>query len=179
MKQQKVNRVTLLSILSLGLAACASVAGSPLPSGTPVSSISTPPAEIPVTGSTGNQTASSSSLTATPSSSAGMVIVTKDTPVLGYFLMDNKGMTLYTFIKDPSGKSTCNGTCATIWPPLSAQVLPTGGTGVWRQFALIEREDGTMQVTYNGMPLYYFSGDMTPGDINGEGEGGLWFAAVP
>jgi predicted lipoprotein with Yx(FWY)xxD motif len=108
-----------------------------------------------------------------------MVIVTKDTPVLGYFLMDDKGLTLYTFIKDTAGTSTCNSKCAAMWPPLSARVLPTGGPGVWRQFALIKRPDGTLQVTYNRMPLYYFSGDKKPGDIKGEGIGGFWFAATP
>jgi predicted lipoprotein with Yx(FWY)xxD motif len=108
-----------------------------------------------------------------------MVIGTKNTSALGNYLVDDKGMTLYTFKNDSSGKSTCTGTCATMWPPLSATVAPTGGSGVTGTFALITRDDGTQQVTYNGMPLYYFSGDKAAGDTNGQGVGGVWAVAVP
>jgi predicted lipoprotein with Yx(FWY)xxD motif len=108
-----------------------------------------------------------------------MVIGTKNTSALGNFLVDDKGMTLYTFKNDTSGVSNCNGGCATAWPPLSAQASPTAGTGVMGTFALIKRSDGTMQVTYNGMPLYYFSGDKAAGDTNGQGVAGVWAVAAP
>jgi predicted lipoprotein with Yx(FWY)xxD motif len=222
MKQQKLNRVTLMGtflvILSLALAACAPaggasgtpgavttgtpVAGSTLPAATtaPLSTgttaplgtaatTGTPSAGIPVTGSTGTPMAATTGtpmaattgtpMAATQSSSGAMVIGTKNTSALGNYLVDDKGMTLYTFKNDTSGKSTCTGTCATTWPPLSATVAPTGGSGVTGTFALITRDDGTMQVTYNGMPLYYFSGDKAAGDTNGQGVGGVWAVAVP
>ena len=108
-----------------------------------------------------------------------MVISEKNSPSLGNYLVDDKGMTLYTFKNDTSGASNCTGNCATLWPPLSAQVAPTGDTGVTGTFALITRADGTMQVTYNGMPLYYYSGDKAAGDTTGQGVGGVWAVAVP
>jgi predicted lipoprotein with Yx(FWY)xxD motif len=108
-----------------------------------------------------------------------MAIGAKNTSALGNFLVDDKGMTLYTFKNDTAGVSNCNGSCATAWPPLAAQAAPTGGTGVAGAFALIKRADGSVQVTYNNMPLYYFSGDKAPGDTNGQGVAGVWAVAVP
>ena len=86
---------------------------------------------------TGTPMASSGTMAATQPAFGGMVIGTKNTSALGNFLVDDKGMTLYTFKNDTSGVSKCTGNCATIWPPLSAQVAPTGGTGVTGTFALI------------------------------------------
>jgi predicted lipoprotein with Yx(FWY)xxD motif len=108
-----------------------------------------------------------------------MVINTSNNASLGSFLVDDKGMTLYIFKNDTPGASTCSGSCATNWPPLTAQVAPTGGTGVTGAFALITRSDGTQQVTYKGMPLYYFAGDKAAGDTKGQGVGGLWLVAAP
>lgn len=125
-----------------------------------------------------------SAMTGTPAApsgtmAAGMVIGTKNTSALGNYLVDDKGMTLYTFKNDASGVSNCTGSCATAWPPLSTMAAPTGGSGVTGTFALITRSDGSMQVSYNGMPLYYFSGDKAAGDTNGQGVGGVWSVAVP
>lgn len=78
-------------------------------------------------------------------------------------------MTLYTFSNDSPGVSTCKGGCATIWPPLTAPAgqAPTGGAGVTGTLATITRDDGSLQVTYKGMPLYFFHNDSKPGDTNG------------
>ena len=86
------------------------------------------------------------------------------------------GMTLYTFDKDMagSGKSVCNGACATNWPPLTATAAP-GGEG----YSLVTRDDGTKQVAYKGKPLYYWSKDMKPGDKTGDGVNNLWRTATP
>jgi predicted lipoprotein with Yx(FWY)xxD motif len=108
-----------------------------------------------------------------------MTISVKNSTSLGNYLVDDKGMTLYTFKNDTAGVSNCNGGCATAWPPLTATAAPTAGTGVTGAFALIKRSDGTMQVTYNNMPLYYFSGDKAAGDTNGQGVGGVWAVAAP
>ena len=82
------------------------------------------------------------------------------------------GMTVYTFSKDVagSGTSACTGGCLTKWPALTvpAGTTPAGGSGVGGKLATITRaDDGTLQVTYNGLPLYFFSGDSAPGDANG------------
>jgi predicted lipoprotein with Yx(FWY)xxD motif len=98
---------------------------------------------------------------------------------LGKVLVDDKGLTLYTFKNDTSpGKSACNGGCATAWPPATAAAAPKvdGATG---EFTLITRDDGTKQVAYKGAPLYRFANDKAAGDTNGDGVGGVWSAAKP
>jgi predicted lipoprotein with Yx(FWY)xxD motif len=84
----------------------------------------------------------------------------------------SNGMTVYTFSKDVanSGTSACTGGCLTKWPALTvaAGAAPTAGSGAAGKLGTITRpDDGTLQVTYNGLPLYFFSGDKAPGDSNG------------
>ena len=84
----------------------------------------------------------------------------------------SNGMTVYTFANDTagSGKSACSGGCLVTWPALTvpAGSAPTAGNGVTGQLGTIKRtDDGTTQVTYNGLPLYFYSGDNAPGDTNG------------
>jgi predicted lipoprotein with Yx(FWY)xxD motif len=84
----------------------------------------------------------------------------------------SNGMTVYTFTKDTagSGQSACTGSCLARWPALivPAGVTPTAGDGVTGQLGTITRsDDGTHEVTYNGLPLYFYAGDNAPGDING------------
>ncbi len=90
------------------------------------------------------------------------------------------GFTLYRFDDDRndaegdgSDDSDCNGGCAVNWPPLYAEAAdqPTG------DFAIIDREDGSRQWTYRGDPLYFFSGDGSPADVNGVY--GSWFTVSP
>ena len=88
------------------------------------------------------------------------------------------GMTLYILTTDTSTTSSCTGGCATTWPPLTGIAGDVAaGNGVSGTFGTITRDDGSQQVTYNGHPLYYYSGDSAPGDANGEGSGGVWFIA--
>jgi predicted lipoprotein with Yx(FWY)xxD motif len=102
---------------------------------------------------------------------------------LGNVLVDARGRTLYQFQRDSGTKSTCSGACAIDWPPLRATGKPTVGSGANRSLvATNARLDGTTQVTYNGHPVYVFSGDQEPGDTNGQGVnafGGLWYALSP
>jgi predicted lipoprotein with Yx(FWY)xxD motif len=88
-------------------------------------------------------------------------------------------MTLYIFKNDTVGVSNCGADCASIWPPLTIQagLTPTGGPGLTGRLGVFKRPGGSVQVTYNGWPLYYFSGDAHPGDTNGQGIGGLWLVA--
>ena len=81
-------------------------------------------------------------------------------------------MTVYTFDKDvkDSGVSACTGQCLVNWPALTmtAGDVPTGGAGVGGKLATIVRTDnGATQVTYDGLPLYFFINDKAPGDANG------------
>ncbi|WP_455381827.1 hypothetical protein [Salinispira pacifica] len=91
------------------------------------------------------------------------------------YLTDSSGMTLYYFTKDVAGTSVCTGGCLNAWPAFYAQNLtvPSGLTA--SDFGTITRDDGSKQTTYMGWPLYYFSGDKKPGDMNGENFRGVWF----
>ena len=99
----------------------------------------------------------------------------------GTYLADGKGMALYTYAKDTGSTSTCDGGCASYWPPLIATdaASVTEATGVTGKIALTKRTDGTEQVTYNGAPLYYYGGDTKAGDVTGDGSQGVWFVAKP
>jgi predicted lipoprotein with Yx(FWY)xxD motif len=83
----------------------------------------------------------------------------------------SNGMTVYTYTKDTAGgASTCTGGCLTKWPAVTvaAGAKPTAGDGVSGMLATITRpDDGTLQVTYNGLPLYFYQGDKAPGDTSG------------
>lgn len=98
---------------------------------------------------------------------------------MGQYLVDQEGMALYLFVPDAQGASTCYDDCATNWPPVtveSADALPTVGAGLDQALlGTVERDDGTLQVTYNGWPLYYYIGDMEAGVATGQGLGDNWY----
>jgi len=98
---------------------------------------------------------------------------------LGPFLTGAGGRTLYILTKDSPGTSTCTGGCAGAWPPFTVSgTAPSAGSGVTGKLATLTRSDGGIQVTYNGMPLYYFSGDSAAGQTNGQGVQGIWYVAL-
>jgi predicted lipoprotein with Yx(FWY)xxD motif len=89
------------------------------------------------------------------------------------------GFTVYVFDADLAtpGHSACNGACAGTWPPVAPPTL-----NLPAPWSTITRSDNSMQLTYNGRPLYTFSGDAHAGDTNGDGLnvfGGLWHIARP
>lgn len=99
----------------------------------------------------------------------------------GQILVDGNGKALYLFMADTGTTSTCNGACATAWPPDLTTGMPTGA-GLTAPIATTTRTDKSTQVTYNGHPLYTFVMDAKPGDINGQGKnafGGLWYLVSP
>jgi len=98
---------------------------------------------------------------------------------------DGAGFTLYRFDKDTArpSRSNCNGDCAVTWPPVLVQpgskiFLPPNGVPL-KAVGVVRRDDGTLQVTVGGWPIYRFSKDTAPGQTNGEGVGGTWFAVSP
>jgi predicted lipoprotein with Yx(FWY)xxD motif len=108
-------------------------------------------------------------------------ISVRQTSDLGTILTDQSGRTLYLFTKDTPGTSTCYDQCAVNWPPLLASdqadlSLPDGVPGT---LGTTQRSDGTTQLTYNGMPLYYWIADQQPGDTTGQHVGGVWFVINP
>jgi len=85
-------------------------------------------------------------------------------------LVDSAGMTLYTFDKDAanSGKSTCNGPCAALWPPAA----PIGN--VSGDYSVVTRDDGSKQLAYKGKPVYLFAKDQKSGDKLGDNVKDVW-----
>ena len=98
---------------------------------------------------------------------------------LGPVLVDGNGMTLYLFESDSGTTSTCTGTCASTWPAMTTSgSAKTSGDASSSMVGTGTGADGSTQVTYNGHPLYTYSGDSAAGQANGEGIGGVWFAVT-
>jgi predicted lipoprotein with Yx(FWY)xxD motif len=96
----------------------------------------------------------------------------------GNIITDGNGKSLYFFTKDKdTSTSVCNGGCATIWPVFIGDSLVIGPGLDAEDFGKIIRSDGQHQTTFKGWPLYYYSGDAAPGDVNGENVAGVWFVA--
>jgi predicted lipoprotein with Yx(FWY)xxD motif len=116
-----------------------------------------------------------------PSSDSGapVSVGTTITP-LGTVLVGTNGRSLYTRAGDSATLSTCTGSCATSWPPLTVPPgqQAVGGPGVNGSFGAFARPDGSIQATYDGRPLYYWQGDAKAGDVTGNGVDGF-SAATP
>lgn len=122
---------------------------------------------------------SESTTTTTTAASDGASLVALADSDLGQILTSD-GRTLYTFAPDNAGAPTCYEGCATTWPPLMADSDVTAGDGLDASlFGTVARDDGGEQVTVDGWPLYFFSGDAAPGDVNGQGVGDVWYAVGP
>ena len=147
------RRLAVGAILSVGLIAAAC-------SSSPTSAVSN-------TATTG----------AKATNTSATVISSTTNPTLGTILVNPAGATLYRFSADQNGQSSCTGACAQLWPPFTVAggSQPKGASGLVGVFATSRRADGTLQVTYNGSPLYTFSGDKTPGSAAGQGVLGMWF----
>ncbi|MCC7445997.1 MAG: hypothetical protein IT324_01210 [Anaerolineae bacterium] len=99
---------------------------------------------------------------------------------LGDFLTTTDGMTLYAFAKDTAGVSNCSGDCAKNWPPFTIGATDRVAAGALKgKLATIKRDDNSLQVTYNGMPLYLFAKDAKPGDATGQNVGNVWAVVKP
>jgi predicted lipoprotein with Yx(FWY)xxD motif len=151
--------VASMILAGVVLASCSSTGSSPSAAGPSPSAAAPSPSAAAVT------------VEATAVGSIGTVLVA-----------GSNGMTVYTFTKDvkDSGTSNCTGACLVKWPALTVDqgATPTGGPGVTGTLGTITRaDDASIQVTYNGLPLYFFSGDAAPGDANGVYPG--WEAVTP
>lgn len=110
-----------------------------------------------------------------------------DVDGLGTALVDGKGITLYLFVPDDhSMHSTCSGICSVAWPPLllpQGVTAPLAGHGIEAPLlGTTIRADGSVQITYNGWPLYLWPNDTEPGQATGQGLnnlGGLWYIVSP
>jgi predicted lipoprotein with Yx(FWY)xxD motif len=94
---------------------------------------------------------------------------------------NSKGFTVYWFAKDTSTTSACSGACAGAWPPVVGTPQAASGVTLTGKLGTIKRSDGTLQATYNGHPLYLFTGDSAMGQTAGNGVnafGALWYAVT-
>lgn len=166
------------AVLMAGLVGACSAAATPVPSSS--GAASSPPASAAASVASA---AASSAASAAASTGSAPAIATATVGSLGTLIVaGSNGMTVYTFAKDVanSGSSACTGGCIAKWPALTvpAGTTPTGGSGVTGKIGTITRtDDGSLQVTYNGLPLYFFTGDKAPGDSNGNYTG--WSPVKP
>jgi len=120
-------------------------------------------------------------LSAALSAATGVIVKSAHVAALGTVVVNASGLTLYHDSSEAKGTIKCTGACATLWPPLliAAGAKPSAELGVKAALlGTIKRPGGKVQITYNGMPLYLYSGDTKAGEANGEGVGGVWFAVA-
>ncbi|TAM84311.1 MAG: hypothetical protein EPN43_12700 [Jatrophihabitans sp.] len=101
----------------------------------------------------------------------------------GTYLTGASGKTVYLWAADMSTKSTCTGPCAAAWPPVTTNGAPRAAAGVTASaLGTTTRSDGSVQVTYDGHPLYYYAGDSGSGETTGQGSnqfGAKWWLVAP
>jgi predicted lipoprotein with Yx(FWY)xxD motif len=143
-----------------------------------------------VLGACGSNSAPTDPGTSSPAASATRQAAAVSDPVTvksmstskGTVLATSAGRTLYWFAKDTATQSKCNGSCATYWPPVTGKAVAAAGATLPHGFGTIKRADGQTQATYDGHPLYTYTGDTAAGQVNGNGinaSGGLWWAVTP
>jgi predicted lipoprotein with Yx(FWY)xxD motif len=133
--------------------------------------------------SSGRYGSSSSTPSTSTQAASGVATIAVRTTPLGRILVDGRGMTLYLFEKDTGMMSTCSGSCAKFWPPVTTTRAAKAGSGLDAgKLGTTARTDGETEVTFNGHPLYYYAGDKQPGDTTGQGLnafGALWYVLSP
>ena len=172
MKSQ-VPLLGLLLFTVLIVAACAAPAAPVAPAPPASQATLMPPTQVPVA------VQPTVVPTAAPVAKVATLSVAQDA-TLGRFLADEKGNALYLFTKDDKNMSNCYDKCATAWPPLLSAGQPKGMDGINASLlGTTQRKDGSIQVTYNSYPLYYYVKDEKPGDVKGQGVGDVWYVISP
>src|SRR3984893_9481276 len=134
-------------------------------------------------GSSNGAAASSSPAGASAASGSGALGITTGPSSGNTFLTNGSGRAMYLWVKDTGSTSACTGACAGAWPPVTTTGTATAsGSAKASDLGTITRSDGTKQVTYDGHPLYYFSGDSGAGTATGQGSDGFgakWWLVAP
>lgn len=101
----------------------------------------------------------------------------------GDYLTDAAGNAMYIYLNDTNGVSNCTGDCATNWPAVTVDANLDPSTLSpdldASKLGTIQRDDGSMQLTYNGWPLYYYAADAAAGEVTGQGMGDVWYLVTP
>jgi predicted lipoprotein with Yx(FWY)xxD motif len=166
----------MAAVLMLVLAGCSDDGETPAADPTPDATTSEPTGPT----ATPEETESPEDEPSDDDGSGRSTEVEAEDSALGTILTDSDGNTLYVFLADTDGESTCYDECEDNWPVLEARGELEAGDGI--DTALLgttERTDGTQQVTYGGSPLYYFAGDEGAGDTNGQSVGDVWYVVGP
>jgi predicted lipoprotein with Yx(FWY)xxD motif len=128
----------------------------------------------------GSEGASSSTGAGTHATAASTPDISVGNASLGRVLTDRAGMTLYYFTPEMGSKLVCDtGTCVSTWPLVTVTGSPSAAPSLTGQLTTISAPSGQSEIVYNGWPLHTYSGDKSPGDTNGQGIAGKWFAATP
>lgn len=136
--------------------------------------------DTPTPSGAASSSASSSSAGAKASAPSGPATIEVATTKFGKVLADDQGRILYMFDKDKDGTSDCYDKCEAAWPPVLTTGDPVAGTGGDKALlGTSARKDGTTQVTYNKLPIYRYTPDAKPGDVNGQAVGGVWWVVSP
>ena len=129
---------------------------------------------------TGGSGGSSTPSSAGAGDGGSATVSTTKVPGYGTVLADSKGDPLYLLTADPTGRSSCNGSCAKQWTPLTASGKPTAGPGVTASMlSSFKRADGTQQVLYNGHALYTHPGTSATASAGMASDGGIWYLVSP
>ena len=96
---------------------------------------------------------------------------------------DSRGMTVYVIrAKGAQAEPLCAGRCTYVWRPvlLLATQVSSVVPGTSLRAGVLPRPGGQNQLTLNGHRVYTYSGDHSPGDVNGDGfitsQGGTTFS---
>jgi predicted lipoprotein with Yx(FWY)xxD motif len=163
-------RLGLLIAFALLVAACGGDDAGGTTTGAPETTVAAVETTTTVT-----ETTTAPETTEAPAAGQTVALATSD---LGEIIVDASGNTLYLFVPDEMGASTCYDACESNWPPLVGEI--SAGAGVDDSLlGVAARDDGLQQVTYGGWPLYYFANDASPGDVNGQGVNDVWFVLGP
>jgi predicted lipoprotein with Yx(FWY)xxD motif len=156
----------MFGVVSIGLlGACGDSGGT-----TSTPAATTPTATTAVT----TTTAATTTTIATTTTAAAAATLKLSDSKFGKVLTDDAGKTLYSFSKDEKLKSNCAGTCAATWPVYAPATI-TAGAGIDATKLASFDNAGKKQLSIDGVPLYYYSGDTKAGDTNGQGVGGFWY----
>ncbi|MET9479158.1 SCO0930 family lipoprotein [Streptomyces sp. NPDC006638] len=164
--------VTAVAVLAL-TTACGQEQGTPT-NGAPVGAAAAAGDDY------GSDAYGSDAAAKTEATAAGQLAVW-DSKELGEVVTDSEGFTLYRFDKDTASppKSNCEGDCEKAWPVVSAEGAKAPAGVDASLLGEVARADGTKQLTIAGWPMYRYAQDESPGDANGQGVGGTWFASAP
>ncbi len=129
---------------------------------------------------TSDETRTTEAASPPPAGAAGAALAVAGSE-LGDIIVDGSGMTVYVFDQDTpgSGTSACTGPCLDEWPPVLTDTTTPQVEGVGGEIGTIPAPDGRQQITVNGWPIYFYVDDTAPGEVDGQGEGGVWWVLDP